>query len=1261
MRFIVSKVVHRSNRGSGAELLEPESGARFWGKFYSEDCDPVGLSSLFDKLRQIQHGLLAAPIAFGEGLADLPPFPVCAVFPFLEARPLDSAWVEAAQEQREEWIKDTLRAMHLLHVHEMVHGDIAPSNLLIASSRSVRLIDADWHYQRYKKANRRSGHADMMSPEVLNGEEVDGRSDLYSFGLVLWELMAGRRGGRPDIQRRLSADIHPVGLPQSSPWHAWIGKSLRRHPNHRWQDAFEAFRFAPFLHLTDFYDKGLLAARYRLLRREDETALQALLRLGGLVPSPGGFIESWLSKQDNAGICKAWEKWLGNDRWLRLANEGGTLTERFLLSLHEEIGAGSAGAVFKDSLPEAVRPLDSAYEAGQHEEAIEIGRCMATDGKSPRKVRAIALNYVGLSLWATNRPGEACKVFEEAAFLFEKLDESHWGLKAINNLGMVCEAIGKSDEARAHYLNALAKARSLASDDQTATLLFNLAGNSQRRGKTGEAIAFLEEARETFGRGVGGDHVARIVFNLSLLWDRCGEFERSLALLGQSIERTEFDLKCRQLLKFRRVHSLLEADRPEEANGLLAEALSGATVALAPPHHRLAEQLKARIACLRGAPWPEESAACEPGELRPIPDDLVEEEFWRAAGLCLQGDPSGARKIVSEISPDRISPASLLQLRLLVLLTRLEMMAGESKTGFHLRAIESFLAKWLDETPQSMRRSLTAHPLYREAASLLRNADVARKGREGHASMIIKAMSRAVQNPSMETVASRSLEAFMDVTGAERGFLVSTEGGSLEILASFNINREAVGAPESAISHSLLQKAITTGGAVLESNAQADPHARESVYDLHLLSVLVIPLGFDGRIVGACYLDHRSREGVFSEIPVDLLLPMGAIAASGIVSLRLLKDLHTRNSELLESNRKLTEMQRQLADRVSQESQRNSRLAADLEAKNRVLAALDPWEGLEFRNLEMRRIVQYATKIAPTSLPVLITGESGTGKEVMARSIHFHSDRAGGPFISINCGALPEGLVESELFGHVKGAFTGAERDQEGAFVAADGGTLFLDEIGSMPMAGQVKLLRALQDSLIRPVGGTAARPVSVRIIAATNADLASAMASNRFREDLYYRINAFRIDMPPLRHRIEDIPLLIEFLLENRRHPVGLQSLFDGARMQKWMVYPWPGNIRELVNHVEHYCVTGSDPLLDDGCSALSPRLRTTGGYPFRDALRTDIPSNLRQFMRRIEQEILEEALARSEGNAAEAARLLGMNKTDVYYRLKRLRQSED
>ena len=312
------------------------------------------------------------------------------------------------------------------------------------------------------------------------------------------------------------------------------------------------------------------------------------------------------------------------------------------------------------------------------------------------------------------------------------------------------------------------------------------------------------------------------------------------------------------------------------------------------------------------------------------------------------------------------------------------------------------------------------------------------------------------------------------------------------------------------------------------------------------------------------------------------------------------------------------------------------------------------------RSSKMRQIFSLIDRVAKTSSTVLIHGESGTGKELIARAIHYTSPRAEQRFLSVNCGALPEPLLESELFGHEKGSFTGAVREKKGLFREAEKGTLFLDEIGEMSPTMQVKLLRALQEKTIRKVGGNSEEPVDVRIVTATNQDLLSLIDEGRFREDLYYRINVIPIELPPLRRRREDIPLLADFFISKycREMAVEPKTISQDA-LHLLEAYSWPGNVRELENVIERALALNTDPVI--GVKDI-PTYLTGGSSRLNNPV--ELPAeglDLEEHLEEIRRELMAQALERTGGVQTRAADLLGVSFRSFRYYAKKVGLTDD
>jgi two-component system response regulator PilR (NtrC family) len=338
---------------------------------------------------------------------------------------------------------------------------------------------------------------------------------------------------------------------------------------------------------------------------------------------------------------------------------------------------------------------------------------------------------------------------------------------------------------------------------------------------------------------------------------------------------------------------------------------------------------------------------------------------------------------------------------------------------------------------------------------------------------------------------------------------------------------------------------------------------------------------------------------------------------------------------------------RRALERVDLRSE-NQRLRDELRNVSRL-------EGMVGRSAAMQKVFELVRRVAPSRTNVLIRGESGTGKELVARALHRLSDRQGGPFVAVNCGAIPESLMESELFGHVRGAFTGAAAAREGVFVAARGGTLFLDEIGELGLPMQVKLLRALQERSIRPVGGDRELEVDCRVVAATNRDLEAAIEAGVFRSDLYFRLDVVQVVLPPLRHRPEDVPLLVERCFErlNRELRRDLQGIAPEA-LEWFLHHDYPGNVRELENLVERAVALESGPML----TAANLPQRAALARPSGAAL-PELPDDgldLDQAVAELERHLIVAALHRTGGVRKAAAKLLRVSFRSLRYRLEKL-----
>jgi transcriptional regulator with GAF, ATPase, and Fis domain len=501
-----------------------------------------------------------------------------------------------------------------------------------------------------------------------------------------------------------------------------------------------------------------------------------------------------------------------------------------------------------------------------------------------------------------------------------------------------------------------------------------------------------------------------------------------------------------------------------------------------------------------------------------------------------------------------------------------------------------------------------------------------------------------------QAIFDRLLDTVIEFTRAERGFflLAGEAMDESQVVAARNFDHEAVKDALSKVSRTLARRTLETGDPVLVTDAAEDEglKAQESVAGLRLRSVLTVPVRGPKGPIGLLYLDNRFERGVFEEGQLPLLRMFADQAAIALRNAQLHEENARRLEELTQAKAEVDELNRILSERVA-------RTSAELqEVKGHVLRDQQDgplkysYSNIVGRSRRMRELFHLLDKVTDSDVPVLIQGESGTGKELVARALHFNGPRGSRPFVSENCAAIPETLLESELFGYKKGAFTGAHADKKGLFEVANGGTLFLDEVGDMDLSMQKKLLRVLQEGEIRPVGGERTVHVDVRILTASNQDLRRLCSEGRFREDLYFRLAVITVDLPPLRERREDIPLLVdrfldEFAAANKSPRRGISE----DAMEALLRYDWPGNVRELRNEV-HRAAALSDKVIVPLVLGTPVRRKSDEPEVIAGLGEKSLKDMVRDLTVDLERRVIREALRRTEGRKSAAARLLGVSR---------------
>ena len=465
----------------------------------------------------------------------------------------------------------------------------------------------------------------------------------------------------------------------------------------------------------------------------------------------------------------------------------------------------------------------------------------------------------------------------------------------------------------------------------------------------------------------------------------------------------------------------------------------------------------------------------------------------------------------------------------------------------------------------------------------------------------------------------RLLELMFEVVPANRGAILlvdsSEKEGAEEFSSVFALDR--VKGPDEAIkvSRTVARQVLRDGKALLIGNRAETANLANSLTEAQTSSVLCVPLSMAGKSLGVLYLDTNKTDVHFDSDHLQLASTIAAISAVAIEN--------ARHIEWLESE--------------------NKRLIADAGIEHSMVG----------ESPRMRQVYQLIAKVAPTDSSVLISGESGTGKELAARAIHQNSKRSEKPFIAVNCAALTETLLESELFGHEKGAFTGAVAQRKGRLEIADGGTLFLDEIGELSATLQVKLLRVLQEREFERVGGTRTIKVDIRLLTATNRNLEDMITQGLFRQDLFYRLNVLQLEMPPLRQRPEDVPLLAKYFAARYGEKCNRRITAISLEAQKRLLsYDWPGNVRELENAIERAVVLGTTDLilLEDLPEAiLETETRTMAA-----------PTKYHEAVAETKKQIILQAMDQTKGNYTDAAKLLGVHPNYLHRLIRNLNLRE-
>ena len=929
---------------------------------------------------------------------------------------------------------------------------------------------------------------------------------------------------------------------------------------------------------------------------------------------------------------------------------------------------------------------------GRTEEALDRGRRALAKARrlgDPEEI-ACSLGYAGLTLARGGQQREAKALMDEAIPILRRLGDPKLIPWILNNAALVRLGLGELEEAgslldealdvsrrngltemyhryltnvgtlrmdrgdlagaEAAYEESIAWSREHAFLEPVALQCDSLAITSLQTGRFGVALARLDEAmrdRALLGSESGASFMADL---RGQVMRRLGRLEeaRTMHRGGLETARRQGDTTQEGFLL-----AALAADEAEAGRLDLARTQARAARAIADAlgHARIgfladAALVPLEIAGLLDQPAAPRSAAAsrraraaldaitarlraaDPRVLR-YQDGLERERLLALLALAdgnLNGAESVARAALERARRGGFREAAWRLGRLLGEVLERRGLHENAQAAYHeVAAIIRKVADGLED--EAMKDDYLKLP---ERAEALRKAEVAAAppapaaaaapaaGDAAHRMLStlfeITQVMNSIHDP--EELLDKVMDLAIESVGAERGliFQPTEDGGDMEPVVARNVERQTI-RDATAYSRSILRE-VGRGRSILTHDAEHDARFRDyrSVVRFRIRSLMCVPMNLRGRVIGTVYVDTRAPGVVFTPEHLKFLEAFATQAASAVENARLF-------------------------DRVQREN----------EALRQAVTERYGFENIVGRSPRMRETFAILARVAPSALPVLIRGESGTGKELAAGAIHQNSPRKGKPFCTENCAALPDNLLESELFGHVRGAFTGAESNRKGLFEQADGGTLFLDEVGDMSLALQSKLLRVLQNGEVRPVGADTPRKVSVRIVSATNRDLEAMVRQKTFREDLYYRLKGVSVTLPPLRDRREDIPLLVDHFLTHLGKTNGTPRLrFAAPLLRELARRPWPGNVRELENTVYRLALfsSGSVMTLEDAQQD-SSFVEEANRPAFSGGSTSGRPAP-------VTRDELKRAIDAANGNRNKAAEILGMSRATFFRRLK-------
>ncbi len=918
--------------------------------------------------------------------------------------------------------------------------------------------------------------------------------------------------------------------------------------------------------------------------------------------------------------------------------------------------------------------------AGSYKEAAALAnKVLAKESRDVLAAEALVALGVALAFSGDEQAGKDTLL--RAVDVARAANDARIVAVALGSLAIVHLRLGDAADAKRAYEGALAAAESARDVSTVATMRLNLAGIARTEGDLALALKHLEAAVDLGNRAGGVAAVQQAALNLANLDLYLGRTERARAAIDE-LKRKAADPKEAMGASARAQLLGLEAElesrtgdakaarqayeacaRAYEAQGRALDAAEARLEAwlaardVDDPRALLA-QIDATEKALGGFKEHEAFAWLVRGTLfaKLGADDEARRALDRAIDGAIMGGQQERAFWALEARRKMFSAQGSL------LLARKDAERGvglleETASRLPRDLREVF---WNDPERRALRGAVMTtqeSPSIRGAVRELGGAHevstFAPRPAEDKLRRILEITRELASERDLNRLLAKVTDHAIALLGGERGFVVLAEDSGLVAHAARDRKGDE---SHAAFSRSVAERVVRTGEPVVATKAREDARLAEavSVHQLMIQSVACVPVRGAPpvkRTIGALYVETRLRAGLRFEDELPTLMAFADQAAIAIESARLFEENLARNKELERQSEELAKAKDRLAEMLAMREEQLSVTRKDLQKVRQELRGHFGYAGLVGTSAPMRKVYALIDRVKDTDVPVLITGESGTGKEVVARAIHSASARGRKSFLGVNCGAIPANLLESELFGHVRGAFTGAERDRKGLFRECEGGTLLLDEVGELPLKMQTGLLRVLQEHTVRPVGGTKEEPVDVRIVAATNRNLEEMVKAQTFREDLFYRLHVVQLAVPPLRERVEDVPPLIDHFLTlfASRYSRDKKTIGKLA-LRKLSAYDWPGNVRQL-EHVllNAWLMSEAKEIEADDVSLPEPR----GAAPSANRQKIGAPASPGEYKDSEKDRILR-ALQACGWNRMAAAKMTGIPRRTFYRRLK-------